>query len=174
MDTTHFHESGHAIAFLSGGTRVDHLEVFVLEGGGICTPGTLGSPETRCRAALVGAAAESLGGGNGEIPSSEDYRVLAAAARELGIMTTPASRRAVHNDASRFVGVHEYEIRWLAAKLEQAGRLDRNAIASLCREKGSPLAKYAWLYPPETKPTTSLAPRGRVSSEWHTVSCPAF
>jgi hypothetical protein len=125
----------------------------------------------------VGAVAESLGGRKGEVPSREDYRVFAAAAADLGIMTTPGSRRAVNSDAWRFVGMHEYEIRWLAAKLEQAGRLNRNAIASLCREKGSPLAKYAWLYPPETasKPaTTSLTPRGQVSGGWERVTCAAF
>jgi hypothetical protein len=90
-------------------------------------------------------------------------------------MTTPASRRAVYNDAWRFVGVHEYEIRWLAAKLLQARRLGRDDIAALCREPGSPLAKYAGLYPPETKPTTSLTPRGRASDGgWERVTCAAF
>lgn len=139
------HEAGHSIALLASGFKVSKI-VARLTGGSVdpSAPTAAIPPDARLLIALAGSAAETLFCGDGEM-SGCDADLAGDAAAELEIYGR-ANRARLESDASCFVYLHADEIEFLAERLAHRGVLSADALGRLCREAGSPLKKYAWLY----------------------------
>lgn len=157
-----FEEAAHGLAFMEAGVPLCYLRAN-RDGSGACEPmpDHLITHEQNLFISDVGAAGQELLGNFDAAPSDGDIEVAMAAMPYIG---SDGHRAELLRSASAWVWAHEAEITALANAVlaTPVGFLGTEAIGELCRAKGSPLSRFAKLYPasapkPAPKPAKSLA-----------------
>lgn len=154
-------EVTHGLAFMEAGVPLMYLRADGNGAGAVePMPNYPLTREQNLRISDVGAMGQQIFGVFDAQPSDVDMRVALEA---MPYINSERHRRAMLSDAETWVWRNEAEIRWGVERLLETptGFLNNEAIGKLCRQSGSPWARFAHLYPvatpkPVVKPAASV------------------
>ncbi|MFL5242380.1 MAG: hypothetical protein ACJ8FY_09755 [Gemmataceae bacterium] len=170
VESVAYHEAGHAIAFMYLGIPLSGLHCG--PDGGVTIPSRLGSPRARIIATMAGSKAARMAGlfDAGEA-SVEDAEIGLEALGDL--RDCPDTHRRYRAETEAILSKTWFQVVFLAAQLADDRDMDREDIARLCRQPGSPLMVYSALYPRAkalSRPAKTLLRR----SGWVSIQTKAF